>query len=266
MASAVISSAFSEVSGDATRLALFETDWHLAAGMNRKPGFTLIELLVVIAIIGVLAGLLLPALARAKGRAQQTVCLSNLRQVGLAFRLSLSDQDDRFPDRRDLKTALVYKPWSDWPGSDPRGGWAALVLSNQIGNDAVWRCPALMASPLREAVQATQAFQTNGASAVVTYWLWRFDRTNDPVALDNFWNKTPEQSLNDLREANNPAAGKPGSQSDAELAVDPYFPATIPAVPPALSGRAVHPRGRNQLTLDGSARYVRDARLTAGGR
>ncbi len=61
------------------------------------PAFTLLELLVAVAILSVLAGILLPVLAKARQRAYQSVCLSNLKQIGSAFALYLENWDGRFP-------------------------------------------------------------------------------------------------------------------------------------------------------------------------
>ena len=65
--------------------------------MRRRKGFTLIELLVVIAIIAILAAILFPVFAKARAKARQSACLSNLKQIGLAFAQYNSDHDGIYP-------------------------------------------------------------------------------------------------------------------------------------------------------------------------
>jgi len=137
--------------------------------MNRRRAFTLIELLVVIAIIGILSAMLLPALSRAKQRAQGAVCLGGGHQMMTAILMYVGDNNDLFPPNPDDgNTEPGYNWCSGEAGigqpqefdSDILGDPSRSLLINYLGNNVnIFRCPADTRSGLYDGTNSAKVGQ-----------------------------------------------------------------------------------------------------------
>jgi len=138
--------------------------------------FTLIELLVVIAIIGILAALLLPALAASKAKAQQTRCINNLHQIGLGFQLYLGDHEEQFPCSGSLKNFGPRPEDWIWWQQDRNVNQSVIAKYVSQFNPKLFTCPLdqealslqgqgfLMKDPYRYSYSLTSYDLTNGVN------------------------------------------------------------------------------------------------------
>ena len=125
---------------DATRVGSGDLALRIRARLGRASAFSLIELLVVIAILGILTALILPALSRTKENARITMCISNLRQIGIAIKAFQSDNRDLYPHglggkeiARDFACQMTEEERLAEPTHRP--------LFPYVGKSEVFRCP-----------------------------------------------------------------------------------------------------------------------------
>lgn len=226
------------------------------AQRSTLQAFTLIELLVVIAIIAILASILFPTFARAREMARRTSCLSNEKQLGLAFFQYVQDYDEQLPSAGEGANAagkqggwIYYNKFAadsttGPPGYDPRQG----AIYSYVKNAQVFVCPDDSKGRFNGNSYAVNSCAFTGATPAMPFALGKtlaaFDTTSSWILL-----------MEECEDANDIS----GDSTD-----DGYFLAPVNG----LGGNLISTRhidGSNVTFMDGHAKYHRPSQIVASG-
>jgi prepilin-type N-terminal cleavage/methylation domain-containing protein len=202
-------------------------------------GFTLIELLVVIAIIAILAGMLLPALSRAKESGRRAKCINNLRQIGIGMTIYADDNKDQMLEARFGEVQICLNP-----PEERAAATVGLTVNTNSGVSQIWTCPNRPTFP---------QFEAQYPQWVIGYQYFGGIKTwKNP--LGDFPSRSPIKS----------SLSQPGwvMAADANMKVDGRWgggrDTSFKNMPPHKSrGPVGLPEGGNQLYMDGSANWVK---------
>lgn len=207
---------------------------------SRQRGFTLIELLVVIAIIAILASILFPVFAKARGKARQSVCLSNLKQMGLAFMAYATDYDDLLPDLGPSRANWTYG-WYQDASFLPQFKATFDALNPYIKNGQVWFCQD---DPHKSAAQSAGGWGASkdaGAGRVSYCFCTQWDTINGAMdPLCPAWNVATS-----ISGTSNLSPSEQNLMCDNGLFNDP-----------APNNSGAHNGGSNFLYLDGHVKWA----------
>jgi len=216
---------------------------------TKKSGFTLIELLVVIAIIAILAAILFPVFAQAREKARQISCLSNEKQIGLAFMQYIQDYDETYPNQQFFNGSNWYV-WEEaiqpYVKTAAHHGEVFRCPSNPLGTYDMWNTFDNQSYPISYAYNA--AFAPNWGEKWNTR-LAEIDKPSDTILVTE--SRMPWIALG----AFNMLYDNPNNKW-----LGGNYPGGVPQPPASQSALMNHMRMVNMIYSDGHAKAVKAVR------